>query len=95
MCSIALTPRNGMLPCAIRPRVVDLEPVDAAMADADAIDVERLRDDDVVDAIGADAAAARASQATPANPPLSSSTVPLISTAPSSSTPARRIASAA
>ena len=33
--------------------------------------------------------------AAPAKPPLSSSTVPLISTDPASSTPARRIASAA
>jgi hypothetical protein len=36
-----------------------------------------------------------ASQATPANPPLSSSTVPLISIAPGKVTPARRTASAA
>ena len=48
MCSIALTPRNGMLPCAIRPLRLDLEPVHAAMADADAVDVERLGDDDEV-----------------------------------------------
>ena len=54
MCSTALTPWNGMLPCAIRPRVCDLEPVDAAMADADAIDAERLGDDGEVGAVGAE-----------------------------------------
>ena len=51
MCSIALTPWNGMLPCAIRPFVCDLEPVDAAVADADAIDVERLGNDREVGAV--------------------------------------------
>src|SRR5688500_2969684 len=34
----------------------ELEPVHAAMADADAIDVERLWNDDVINAIGTDAA---------------------------------------
>ena len=42
-----------------------------------------------------DSTPCRASHATPAKPPLSSSTVALISTLPSSVTPARRIASAA
>ena len=59
-----------------------LEPVDAAMADADAIDVERLRNDHVVGARRVRCGPARASYATPAKPPLSSSTVPLISTDP-------------
>ena len=59
MPSIALTPRNGMLPCAIRPTQRQLEPVDAAMADADAVDVQRLRNDDVVGPRFGDAALLR------------------------------------
>ena len=85
-----------MLPWPMRPRVVDLEPVDAAVADADAVDVERLGDDARSPVRVALISRPRcASHATPAKPPLSSSTVPLTSIVPFSSTPARLIASAA
>ena len=43
-----------MLPCAIRPVRLHLEPVDAAVADADAIDAQRLGDDGEVGAVGAE-----------------------------------------
>ena len=95
MCSMALVPRNGMLPCAVRPCVVDLEPVNAAMADADAVDVERLRDDHEVGPRRRDAALF-------AEPAHSRKAAALFvdgaadfDAAPSSSTPARRTASAA
>ena len=82
MPSMALTPRNGMLPWRDAPVRLHLEPVDAAVADADPVDVERLGDDHVVGPVLAGDAPCSASQATPAKPPLSSSTVPLTSMVP-------------
>ena len=54
MWSMALVPRKGMLPWAMRPRVIDLEPVDPAVADADPVDAEGLGDDHVVGAAAGD-----------------------------------------
>ena len=55
-------------------------PPDAAMAEADAVDVERFGDDDVVDAV--EPAGAGEMGKTPPKPPDSSSTVPEISSVP-------------
>ena len=48
MPSMALTPRNGMLPCAIRPTSVNSNQYTPRWPTADAVDVQRLRNDDVV-----------------------------------------------
>jgi hypothetical protein len=77
----AQSPRNGMEPCAMLALRLDLRPPDAAMAEADAVLVERLGDDDVIDARLREIAL-RARWATPPKPPDSSSTVPEISIAP-------------
>ena len=50
MRSIALTPRNGMLPCAMRPRVVTSNQYTPRWPMQIAVDVERLGDDHVVGA---------------------------------------------
>ena len=92
--SMAFTPRNGMLPWPIRPRVSTSNQYTPRWP----TQMRSTPSGSGMMTASVRSAAIRpcsASQATPAKPPLSSSTVPLTSTVPASATPARRIASTA
>ena len=81
MCSMALVPRNGMLPCAMRPCVVTSNQYTPRWP----MQMRSTLSGSGMITKSVRAAAMRPcsqSQPTPAKPPLSSSTVPLISTLP-------------